>query len=209
MHCMMCLWSNSKNMKLLCQTKKQIQEEYQYTDFQMRQIKYIIFSLFSELSKLFLLYLFFSHISKTLELTVSIFAMLSVRIFTGGIHLKHYFSCLLLSWGILFMSICILPNFIYLDTLSMMLIMILCIMAIYFIGPIPSSHRPALSDMQKKRDSIKAATSILIYIYLTFVFQKNDYLYTGFWSILLQTLQLGFSKINLLKKGRSTHERNN
>lgn len=184
--------------------KKQFQKEFQYTDFQMRQIKFIFLTLLSEASKLLLLFIFFAIISKLPELLISIIALLAVRCSTGGIHLKHYFSCFLLTWGILFMSICILPHVIHLNTLGMLFILNICIITVYLIGPIPSEYRPTLSAEHKKRSCIKAATSILVYMYIIFLFPQKQYLYTGFWTILLQTLQLGLAKINLHKKGDDT-----
>lgn len=176
------------------QFKSQLQTEYHYTDLEMRQINYVLISFGSEISKLILITLFFFRISKLEELAVSVIALLSVRNFTGGIHLKHYISCLLLSFGIFFTGICVLPEIICLDTLTMLIILNICIILIYRIGPVLSSYRPVLSEERKKSSSLKAATSVLIYTFAVFVFQKNSCLYAGFWIIVLQTLQLGLAK---------------
>lgn len=176
------------------QFKSQLQAEYQYTDLEMKQINYMLISFGSEISKLLLIALFFLRVSKLTELAVSVIVLLSVRNFTGGIHLKHYLSCLLLSFGIFFMGICILPTIITIDTLTMLIILNICIILIYRIGPVLSTYRPALSEERKKSSSLKAATSILIYTFIVFVFQKSSCLYAGFWIIVLQTLQLGLAK---------------
>lgn len=183
--------------------KKTLQVELQYTDFQIQQIEYVLLTLLSEISKLFVFFVFFANISKLPELMISLISLLSVRIFTGGIHLKHYISCLLLSFGILFASICILPHLINLNAFGIILILFICIITIYLIGPVPSSQRPTLSKNQKKSGSLKAAASILIYMSIILIFPDNQYLHIGFWSILLQTIQLGLAKINLYRKGEN------
>lgn len=199
-------------MKAVTQRKRQLlenlQEENKYSDYEMQQIRYLTLAFISEASKLFLLAVFFSFFSKLPELAVSVIALLSVRNFVGGIHLKHYCSCLLLSWGIFFIGICVLPYCIQLSTLGMMITLLLCLIAVYLIGPVLSPYRTALTDKQKKSSSLKAATAILIYLAVIFVFQQNSCLYAGFWIIVLQTLQLGLAKIiKLYKKGRFCYEK--
>lgn len=179
----------------MVQFKSLIQSEYGYTDFQMKQIRYILSSLGSEISKLIFLMIYFSSISKLPEMVIAVITLLSVRNFTGGIHLKHYTSCFILSFGVFYLGICILPTLINLNTLVMLIILNICIVLTYLIGPVFSVYRASLSEEHKKNCCIKAATSILLYMFAVFVFQKNDLLYTGFWMIVLQTLQLGLAKI--------------
>lgn len=195
-------------MKIKNQLLRKLQEENKYSDYEMKQIKYLTSAFVSEASKLLLLAVFFSFLSKLPELAVSVIALLSVRNFMGGIHLKHYSSCLLLSWGIFFMGICVLPYCINLSVLGMMVILVLCLVAVYLIGPVLSPYRTVLTDNQKKSSSLKAATAILIYLTLVFIFQRNSCLYAGFWIIVLQTLQLGLAKIiKQYKKGRFCYEK--
>ena len=185
----------------MVQLRQQIQAEYHYSDYQMQQITYMFLSFLSETSKLIFMAAFFILIQKLPEFLVAVLALMSVRNFTGGIHLKHYSTCLLLSFSFFFLGICVLPNLIRLDTLEMLLILNLCIIAVYLSGPVLSVYRPPLTEEQKKSNSLKAATSILIYILIVFIFQKTSCLYAGFWVIVLQTLQLGLAKINLKMKG--------
>lgn len=188
------------------QIKSLLQEEFHYTDLQMQKIRYMIMSFASEISKLLLIFVFFAHISKVPELIVSVAALLSVRNFTGGIHLKHYFSCLLLSFGIFYLGICVLPSYIAVKTAGMIAILLLCLLAVYIIGPVLSSYRPALTKVQKKCSSLKASAAILLYIIIILIVRENSCLYAGFWIIVLQTLQLGLAKIiNKIqsKKGRN------
>lgn len=186
--------------------RRMIQTEYGYTDFQMKQIRYIVLSLGSEISKLMILIYFFHMISRLSEIIVSVITLLAVRNFTGGIHLKHYMSCLVLSFCFFYLGICVLPSLINLDTLTMLIVLNICILLTYLIGPIFSVYRPPLSKEEQKSCCTKAATSILIYMLTVFLFQKNDLLYTGFWIIVLQTLQLGLAKIIFYKKGKKNEK---
>lgn len=188
------------------QLRKLLQTECDYTDFQMQQIRYILLSLASEASKFLILLIFFKHISKTLEMLISIIALLSVRLFMGGIHFKHYLPCLLFTFGIFYSGICILPFYVHLNVAAVLTVLNLCILLNYLTGPVLSSYRIPLTKAQKRSSSIKASTSILLYIIIIFVFQENDYLYTGFWMIVLQTFQLIIAKTIIFTKGNHTHE---
>lgn len=137
---------------------------------------------------------------------VSVIALFSVRLFMGEIHFKHYFPCLLFTFGIFYSGICILPFYVHLNAADALTVLNLCILLNYLTEPVVSSYRISLTKAQKRSSSIKAATSILLYITIIFVFQENDYLYAGFWIIVLQTLQLIIAKTIIYSKGAHTHE---
>lgn len=187
------------------QLKKLLQKECNYTDFQIQQIQYFLLSLASETSKFLILLIFFKHISKTLEMLISTIALLSVRLFMGGIHFKHYLPCLLFTFGIFYTGICIFPFYVHLNVAAVLTILNLCILLNYLTGPVLSSYRTPLTKAQKRSSSTKASTSILLYIIIIFIFQENNYLYTGFWIIVLQTLQLITAKTIIYAKGNHAH----
>lgn len=189
-------------MKPLSNFKKALQEENHYSDYQMEVIGFYVHVFLSEGSKLLILFLFYLYLHKVPEFLIAVVTLMSVRSFTGGIHLLHYWSCLLLTFSIFFLGVYVLPSWITPSPLIMLIILHFCIIAIYMIGPILSIYRPPISDEQKKNSSLKAATAVLFYMYLIYVFQENSYLYVGFWIIALQTLQLGIAKINKLYERR-------
>lgn len=172
-----------------------LQTEYHYTNYECKKIKYVSLTILSEISKVLLLFIFFYSLERIQEFVVSTIVLLSVRIFTGGLHLKHYYSCFFVSLLLFFLGICILPELIAPSALVMSAVLILCIVLIYWIKPVPSSYRPVASNECQKRNSLIAATSILIYTYLIFLLPPSSSLYCGFWIIVLQTLQLGLAKI--------------
>ncbi len=193
-------------MGIMARLKQYLQTEMGFTDFQIQQIKFVALTLLSEISKLFLLFILFAGMSKLPELAASVFTLTSVRIFTGGIHLKHYCSCMLMSFCFFAVSVCILPACIHLSVRSMLILLCLCLPTVYLIGPVPSAYRPALTEGQKKRSRLKACSSISIYIFLIFIFHENRYLSVSFWTILTQTLQLGLAKVNLRRKEGASNE---
>ncbi|MBD5474817.1 MAG: accessory gene regulator B family protein [Lachnospiraceae bacterium] len=173
-----------------------------YDNYQIEQIKYILCSFSSEISKLILLAVFFTCIGKVPEFIVSVICLLTVRSYTGGIHLKHYFSCLLLSFIIFFLGICILPVHTSLNVLEILIILGIDIAAVYLLGAVPSPYRLPLTPKQRRHSSNKAAISIVTYMYILSLFHECQSLYAGLWIITLQILQLVFAKINcLLNKG--------
>lgn len=189
-------------MKQLDRFKKALQEENHYSDYQMEVLGFYVHVFLSEGSKLLLLFVFYLCLHKVPEFLIAVATLMSVRSFTGGIHLLHYWSCLLLTFSIFFLGICVLPSLVTFTPLVMMIVLHFCIIGIYVIGPVLSIYRPPLSDEQKKSSSLKAATAVLFYTYLIFIFQENCYLYVGFWVIVLQTLQLGIAKINKICERR-------
>lgn len=173
-----------------------------YDNYQIEQIKYILCSFSSEISKLILLAVFFTYIGKIPEFIVSVTCLLTVRSYTGGIHLNHYLSCLLLSFVIFFLGICIFPVCISLNILGILIILSIDIAAVYLLGAVPSPYRSPLTPKQRRRNSNRAAVSIAIYMYILSLFHEYQCLYVGFWIITLQILQLGFARIKCaLRKG--------
>lgn len=181
--------------------KYELQTAYGYNDLQILQISYIITSFVSEISKMILIGIYFLYINKFPEFLTAMIFLLSVRFYTGGLHLKHYISCLIFSFGIFFLGICILSEYIHLTRLTMLILLIVCMLLIWLIGPVSSSYRPVLSENQKKKCKLRAIFSLFFYIVLLFSFHEIKNLDVGFWIILLQVFQLGIAKIKTLKKG--------
>lgn len=193
----------------MAQIRNLLLNEYHFTTYQLEKMKYVLLSLLSEITKFMLIISFFLIMHKLPELIVSTIVLICIRCFTGGIHLKHYLSCLILTFCIFFIGIYILPMLISINSFGMILVLNICIILIYLIGPVPSSYRPPLSAEQKNKCKIIAVTTILIFIYIIIVFQEASCISAGFWIIVLQTLQLGFAKIFLLTKGEEKNEAKN
>lgn len=174
-----------------------IQKKYKLTNYQTRQLKYWYVMNISEISKfLILLFIFKKDISLYL---FSVFILICLRTSTGGIHCKTYFSCFMTTFFFLYMGIILLPS-ITLPLLHQCLFLLICGVMNYIIGPITACGHPQLMISAIKRARQKAFMFILLYAISLCIIPVNRLLQTGFWIIILHTLQLGIAKIRYRKE---------
>ena len=155
-----------------------IQTMYGYTDYEMAIIKYSITALLSELSKILILGTLFAFIGKfDLFIAASVLLIL-LRVNGGGYHCKHYITCLLMTACILGAAVICLPL-------------------------IPSPFRPKPDMKLIKRCHNNCFITIFVFIMIVSIFNSNmvirPYLIVGFWTTILNTLQLVIAKI--IRKG--------
>ena len=178
---------------------QELQREYGYSDYDIAKVKYVLASLFSEFSKLLLFGTLFGVLGYFYPFLFSIILLLFLRINIGGLHCKHYMSCLLLTFFILYMSIMFFPNLFSLSTTHIMFFSIICMIINFYIGPVASPFRPAPDSVL-----IKSCRNIGFFIIFSFIlcvsiFQNiailAPYIQVGFWTIVLHTIQLIVAKI--------------
>lgn len=174
-----------------------LQENFGYSDFQIGQIRYAVVSILSEISKIIIMGIFFSYIHYFPQYLVAIAVLLTLRTCTGGLHFKHYFSCFLVSLGIIFAGVCLLPLIPVARPLYFILLLG-CIIVNYFLAPIVSSYRPVPNGLQIKKSKRQAFYIITVYALIMFIAPTSRYTIAGFWIILLQSAQLIAAK--LIKK---------
>ena len=180
-----------------------LKEQYQFSDFQIAQLKYLWKTVSSEVSKLLIMGFLFRE-----QLGLYAFAMvvmLLLRTSTGGIHCRKYISCLFVSITYVFLSLYIMP-LIPINKLMQMILLFVCILCNYYIGPVTAAVRRPLPEKTIKRVRIQAFIIIFFYLSLTYIMSESPYITVGFWVIILHTLQLIGAKL-LKMKGAWNHER--
>lgn len=173
-----------------------LKEQYEFSDYQIAQLGYLAKTLASEFSKLLIMGIVFRN-----ELGIYLFAvsvMLLLRTSTGGLHCKKYISCFLVSFSYMFLSLMILPN-IPVNKVFQLILLFICMLGNYYIGPVTSTVHAPLGDQLVKRVKLQAFLIIFFYITLTYIIPENPYITAGFWVIILHTLQLATARI--VKKG--------
>lgn len=182
---------------------KELQSEYGYSDYDIAKVKYVLASIFSESSKLILFGILFGVLGSFYPFLFSIVLLLFLRINIGGLHCKHYISCLLLTFIILYGSIIFFPNLLSVSPILIMFFSMICMIINYCIGPISSPFRPTPDSVL-----IQSCRNIGFFVIFTFIifvsiFQKvnflNVYFQVGFWTIVIHTIQLIIAKV--LRKG--------
>lgn len=175
--------------------KTYLKETFGYSDKEAGRIYYVFQSIASEVSKLLIMGIFFLYIGKFDVYLVAALLLCFLRTNTGGMHLKHYSTCLAMSFCILATGICILPE-IPATKLMQIIVLGICAVCNYYLSPIVSEYRPIPNGLLIKKSKRKAALYITLYILLLYIIPVNPYTTVGFWIIVLQTLQLFVAKYN-------------
>lgn len=169
-----------------------IQKNFDFTDYQMAQLRFAFMTLASELSKALIIGLLF--INKLPLFLWALFIFQLMRQATGGIHCKGYLGCLITSIVFIFLSISILPM-VSISRLLQLFILLICITVSYLIGPITSDLHLPLKEEFIHKAKLRSVSIIVVYMVVIFIFSQNLFISVGFWVIFLNTLQLIIAKI--------------
>lgn len=180
-----------------------LQSEFGYSDIEVSQIKYVIDSVSSEFSKLFIMGIIFLLLNHFPEYITSVVVLLCVRTNSGGLHFKHYFSCLLFSFLLLILSIIIIPSLLAVSKPFMLINLVFCIIISFLLEPVRNIYRPASDKKLLKMCHLNTFKYIFIFLLITYVLPLNPLIIAGFWTINLQMLQL--IAANIIKKGGDYH----
>ena len=173
-----------------------LKSTYQFTDYQIAQLSFLAKTLLSEISKIFIIGLFFRKEIPFYIICMFILALL--RTSTGGLHCKTYLSCLIASCFYIIFTFKVLPM-IPIDQIPAMVLLVLCAVIDYNIGPVTSDVHLPLTEKVKQRGRICTVLTISFFFILMYIIPENFYIITGFWIIVSHTLQLIVAKIR--KKG--------
>lgn len=172
--------------------KQYLKEKYHMSNYQIAQIEFFFKNIISELSKMIIMgILFHKHLKMYFFL---LFMMCLLRSFSGGIHFYTYHGCLICSFAYMWLAMYLLPN-IMLPTYAKLFLLLLCIIICYSIGPVLSKYR---TNFPKKRlYYCRNITCLIIFTYtfIMYIVPKNPYFKSGFWMIILHSLQLYAAKI--------------
>ncbi len=148
--------------------------------------KFIIISIFFAFAELFKEFLFASMIS------------IPLRIYSGGLHFKHYLSCFLFSFGY-FLLLIYGFSFISLPIYLSTILMVFCFIINFCLSPIQSASRPPLPAAELQRTKQKTILISLYCMLIILLFYETPLASVGYWTILLHSMQLIIAK--LIKKG--------
>lgn len=162
------------------------------------KLNYFFSCIIYEGSKIILFLVFFAITQRLKGFLYSMIILLPLRIISGGLHFKHYLSCLAFSFGYFYLVnvplMDIMPDF-----EMALLILLVCIVINFQIGPVVSDFRPALTYEQIKRGRFHILIATVYDTILTALFYETPLAPIGFWTIVLHSVQLIIAKI---RKGR-------
>lgn len=178
-----------------------IKKHFNYTNYQIAQLRYAFVVCAAEISKAIIIGVFYLDRIPLFLWTLLIFQLM--RQATGGLHCKTYLSCLAVSFIFIVLSIDILPLF-SVSRLLQLVLLFACIIISHCIGPVISDIHIPLSQEAISKAKLRLITIIFIYMVLLFIMPRNIYITVGFWVIILNTLQLIVARIR--KEVRHPHE---
>ena len=171
-----------------------LQTTYSFSEREISLIRYGIEAVLGEISKCLLMLAYFHILGYTLEFLVGLTILLLLRRNTGGLHMKHYWSCFLFTFVFMNIAILILPAFVTISKVEMCLILLLCIVITLQIGPVHAKFIKNPNELLIKKSKLQVSYILTIYLVITIFLPINKYLCIGFWVILLQTIQLIIAK---------------
>ncbi|SNT06952.1 accessory gene regulator B [Anaerovirgula multivorans] len=159
----------------------------------LRKMKYAMRVIWNEGIKFIILLLFFARLNKVSFFLFSLGLLLSIRLFSGGLHFEGGLLCFVISFNFFSLAVLILP---YLFTLSFhraLILMLISTIIIYYHSPKPSIFRPILNKKRKRILKYLSLFSTLLWIIVLFKFifiHNQTFFECGIWTICLQSFQL-------------------
>lgn len=169
------------------------------------RLNYVFSCIIYEGSKLLLFFLFFGCIHKLDGFFYSFIILLPLRIISGGLHFKHYLSCLFFSFIYFYLVNIILTPFKLPFGISIIILSV-CAITNCKIGPITSDSRPQLKVEVIRKGKLNIFIATCYEMILTILFFDTAISTVGFWTIVLHTLQLIIA--NFRKKRGELHVQN-
>ena len=173
---------------------------YGFSEYEISLIRYTLTALLYDFSKLAVFGIYYYCTGKFISFLFAMFPLILLRTKTGGIHFKKYWICFLFTFAYLELSINILPGIIYIHPLGICLILLLCAVFNYLLGPNSLNRKTPKSSEYIKKARTQTILLIMIIEILLCVFPENKYLVVSFWTVILHTVQLAVTK--LLKEVR-------
>ena len=153
----------------------------------------------SEFSKICVFFLIFMCLNLIPEYIIALFTLMVLRSNGGGLHFKHFISCLVVSFIFLYSSI-LLAKYIIPPKSILYTSILLCLPLGYALVPITSSNRPPATSEQIGKSKRNTAISILFLFILICLCSNMHHIYICYWTIILHILQLIIAHIKEVKK---------
>lgn len=167
--------------------------EEELLEYRKAMKKYYIECVIVEGSKIIIFLIIFAFLHKIPEFLIALTAMFFVRTSGGGLHCKHYCTCLFLSFVILYSSIYLGIN-VPIPNKYAIISLIFCAWAGYRLVPVVSSNRPTPEPEQIKHSKEQTLIILLTFCVLTCICPDNQYMNICIWTIYIHVIQLLLAK---------------
>jgi len=154
--------------------------------------------IFLNVAEFIIIAIFFAFIGRTTEFLVSAGVLLSVRLFSGGFHLKKFRYCFILTFVIFVAVILVLPDisniYIVMEVLLLISVLLTAVLA-------PVSKRNAAHTI-KNNLTLKAVSVVILLAHSFWILsiRVDPYASIATWMVFVQSVQLLIGKG--LQKGK-------
>lgn len=172
--------------------QKILRMAYENADLSPKEQKFMTFRIkcmLYDVSKVVLFVAFFAAIHKLDSFVYAFLIFFPIRQVSGGLHFKHYTSCLIFSFVYMYAAVMLLAPM-KLALAAVIPILAVCAAVVYAIGPILAPTRPALTKQEFAERRQKAVHIICYEIVLTILFFDSELASVGYWTIIMHSLQL-------------------
>ncbi|MCI8365356.1 MAG: accessory gene regulator B family protein [Eubacterium sp.] len=169
---------------------EQIQSSYQFTDLEMKRLKYTLKAVSSELVKTLVLSVLFFKLGHLPEFLIGVLVLVTIRCNSGGLHMEHFITCFLFTLIFMLLSVIVLPACVSVPHAVKPVILALCILITFLAAPIASKKRPPAAPETKRQYRNRATGLLFIYSVVIIILKTTPMAGICFWIIVLQTLQL-------------------
>lgn len=165
------------------------------TEYEKKLKNYYWKCFISEICKVLFFLIIFIRLNLTTEYCSALFFLMILRINGGGLHFKHYISCLIVSFSFLAASIA-LALYVVPQQLFMIISLLSSLPVIIRLIPITSSNRPPATPDQVFKCKRNTFIIMIIFILLLCLHPVSTYLCIGYWTTILHVLQLIIAHIH-------------
>lgn len=169
---------------------EQIQSSYQFTDLEMKRLKYTLKAVSSELIKTLLLSILFLNLGHLPEFLIGVLVLITIRCNSGGLHMEHFITCFLFTLTFMLLSVIVLPSYVSVPYAFKPVILALCILITFLASPVASKKRPPAAPETKRRYRNRATGLLFLYSVIIIILKTTPIADICFWIIVLQALQL-------------------
>ncbi len=180
-----------------------IQEEYGFSDYQIKLLPFSFTGILYDLSKTLIFGIYFCIIGRFPEFLFALIPLVLLRIRSGGIHFRKYWTCFFFSFLYFCLAIHILPVLVPMHPLAVYPVLLVCAVTDYLVGPNTLKEKivvrdAVMKDAQSsriKKAKIECFQVVLIVAILCFLFPENRYLIVSFWTVVIHAVQLVITKV--------------
>jgi len=144
--------------------------------------------IFMNVAEFVVIALFFAFIGRITEFLVSAGVLLSIRLFSGGFHLKKFRYCFILTFSIFVFVILLLPN-IYNIYIIMEVLLLISGLLIIILAPVSKRN---VAHTKRNNLILKIFSVAILLAHSFWIINQKDGVYASIatWMIFIQSIQL-------------------